>query len=85
MAPSYRIRIDLTYSSTGNATTALTSINNVLIAQSRPERAVQTNAQIALLIEGLTEAQGKRLRDLLTPAWGVTARSGGKVSVVRRP
>lgn len=85
MATSYEIRIDLTYSSTGNATTAETNVNNVMIGQGRVERALRTAAVLTMTVSGLTEAQAKTLRDLLTPAWGATVRSGGRVSTVRRP
>lgn len=82
----FRLRIDLTYTTNANATTATTNINNALVAQGRVERATRTNAAVSLIIEPIdTEAEAVALRNALTPAWGSTARSGGKVSLVRRP
>ena len=79
----YRIKIDMTYTSTGNANTAATSINNVLIAAGRPERAQVTSANVYLLIVGLSEAEGVTLKNSLSTGWSAAARSGGKVSLVR--
>jgi hypothetical protein len=82
----YRLRIDLTYSSTANATTATTNINNVMIAQGYPERATRSSAQVSMIVEPIaTEAAGTALLNALNSAWGSTTRSGGKVSLVRRP
>lgn len=83
---SYRLRVDLTYSTTGTATTATTNINNALAASSDPviaERAERTGSAVSLTVEGLTEAQADSLRVAMTSAWAVGTRSAGKVSVVR--
>lgn len=80
----YRVKIDITYSSTANATTATTSINDVMVAQGRPERAVRTSAQVFLLVSGLsTQAEAEALASALHTAWSTPARSYGKVSIVR--
>lgn len=84
MAKFYRIKIDVRYSSTANATTATTNINNVLIAAGRPERAVRTNADVYLMISGIaTQAEAELLINDLNSAWSSVARSYGKVSCVR--
>lgn len=80
---TYRLRIDLTYSTNNNATTAHTNINNTLAAEGRAEQATRDLRVVSLMIEGLTEAEAQSLTDALTPAWGSTTRSGGKVSTVR--
>lgn len=84
--PTYRLRINLTYSTTANATTATTNINNVLIAQGYPQRAERTNAVVTLEVDPIADqAAAVTLRNALTAAWGSTTRSGGKVSIVQRP
>lgn len=82
---TYRVRITYTYSSNANATTATTNINNVLIAQGRPERAVRTNAAVELMVVGLTAEQGTALHSALNAAAHSAARSAGKFSIVRTP
>jgi hypothetical protein len=84
---TYRLRISLTYTTTANAATATTNVNNVLSGRTGPtiaERAVQNGSGVELLIEGLDEATAKSLVAALTPAWSAGARSAGKVSCVRR-
>jgi len=82
--PKYRIKIDVRYSSTANATTATTNINNVLTAQGRVERATRTNADVYVMIPGLAnQDEAESLISALNPAWSSAARSYGKVSVVR--
>ena len=85
---TYRLRITYVYSSTTNATTAATNINNVLSGWSNPtlsQRAVRTSATLDLLITGLTEAQATSLHAALNTAAHSTARTGGKFSLVRTP
>lgn len=82
----YRIRVDLTYSTTGNATTATTNINNVLAARTDPvipERATRASARVTVMVAGLEQAQAQALLAALQPAWPVGARTAGKVSMVR--
>ena len=83
MADLYRLRIDLTYSSNNNATTAQTNINNVLSSYGRAESAARNQRVVSLLIVGLEESTAKPLMDALVAAWGATTRTGGKVSLVR--
>ena len=82
---TYRVRITYTYSSTANATTAATNINNVLAGQGRPERAVRTNAAVELMVVGLVETEAKALHAALNTAAHSAARAGGKFSIVRTP
>ena len=79
----YRVKIDNTYSSNATATSIDTSINNVMIAEGRPERAVVSTTNVVLLVVNLTEAEAVDLRDTLKAAWSGSARTFGKVSVTR--
>lgn len=79
----YRVKIDNVYSSTANATAVGNSINSVMIAEGRPERAVVTTTNVVLMVVGLTETEANDLRDALKAAWTGSARTYGKVSVVR--
>lgn len=79
----YRLRITYTYSTTANATTATTNINNALIAAGRSERAVRTNAAVDLKVVGLTQTEALTLHAVLNTAAHSAARAGGKFSLVR--
>jgi hypothetical protein len=81
----YRVKVDYTYNTTANATTARNNINTYLSAQGRPETASGTGTQVFLQIDGLTEAEATTLGNGLTSRWAVGTRSGVKASVVRRP
>ena len=84
MATNYRLKIDITYTTTGNATTAETNINNAMIAAGRPERATRSGSQVTMMVPGITtQAEAISLRDSLRTAWSSVARSYGKASVVR--
>jgi hypothetical protein len=80
---SYRLRVDLTYSTTNNATTATTNLNTALAAAGRVEQAQRSTAAVSLLVDGITQAEAVALRDALTPAWAAGPRSQGSASVVR--
>ena len=80
----YRIKIDVTYTTVNNATTATTNINNVLASDGRAERAVRTNTNVYVMIPGIeTQQEAETLLNDLNSAWSSTARSYGKVSMVR--
>jgi hypothetical protein len=81
---AYRLKIDVTYTTTANATTALTAINAALSTAGRVEVATRTNAVVFLKIVGIeTQAEAEALRSALHTAWSSVARSYGKVSLVR--
>lgn len=80
---SYRLRIDMVYSSTGNANAAVTAINNSLSSAGRAETSSRTGSTVTLDITGLTEAEADSLRVSLTGAWSSVARTGGLVAVAR--
>lgn len=82
----YRLRLTYTYSSSANATTAATSINNVLAGWTNPvtaARVTRTNATLELMIAGLTEAQATALRSALWASVFGAPRTTGKFSLVR--
>lgn len=84
----YRLRITYTYSTTANATTATTNINNVLAGWNNPvvaARAVRSTAAVDLMVVGLTEAQGVALRSALNSVAHAFPRTAGKFSLVRTP
>lgn len=82
---TYRLRVALTYTTTANATTATTAIDNALIAAGRAERATRTNLNVDMLITGgMTEAQATSLANSLVAAAATGAKSG-KISTVRTP
>lgn len=84
MADHYRLRIDVTYTSTGNANSALSAINTALSTAGRPETATRSGSTVDLLIVGITsQAEAEALRSALHTAWSSVARSYGKVSIVR--
>lgn len=79
---AYIVRMSLTYSTTGNATTALTNINTQLANRGRVERATQAGATVSLAMDAVgTQTEAEALRDALTSAWGSGSRSAGKASV----
>lgn len=80
----YRLRVDWTWSTTSSATTALTAINTTLAANGRTERAVQTGAQVAVILEPVAAAAAITLRNALTSNWATGTRTAGKASVVMR-
>jgi hypothetical protein len=80
---NYRLHIDWTYSSTGNANTALSAINSALASAGRPETATRTSNRVELVISGLTESEANTLRISLTSAWSASTRSYGKAAVAR--
>jgi hypothetical protein len=80
----YRLRVDWTWSTTSSATTALTAINATLAANGRTERAVQTGAQVAVILEPVAAAAAITLRNALTSNWATGTRTAGKASVVMR-
>lgn len=80
----YRLRIDLTYSTTNNANIATTNINNALAGLGYSETATRTNAQVSLEVSDIPDQDAAiALRNALTAAWGSRVRSGGKVSLTR--
>lgn len=79
----YRLKVDNTYSTTAIATTIRTNINNVMIAEGRPERADGTGTNVLMMVVGMTEQEAVDLRDALKAAWTGSARTYGKVSVTR--
>lgn len=80
----YRIKIDNTYSSGATATSIKSAIDTVMSNAGRPERAtIFTTTNVVLLVVGLTEAEAVSLRSSLLSAWTGSARTFGKVSVVR--
>lgn len=84
MANYYRIKIDVTYTTTANATTALNSINAALESAGRSEVATRNSAQVYLMIPGIpTQEEAETITAALRTAWSSVARSYGKVSVVR--
>jgi len=80
---NYRVKVDNTYTTTANATTAENAINTALAGLGRPETVTRTSANVFLLIVGLTEAQAVNIRGAILAAWSGPARSYGKVSVTR--
>ena len=79
---AYIVRVSLTYSTTGNATTALTNINTQLANRGRVERATQAGATVSLAMDAVgTQAEAVTLRDALTPAWSAGPRTAGKASI----
>lgn len=79
---AYIVRVSLTYSTTNNATTALTNINTQLANRGRVERATQAGATVSLAVDGIaSQADALALRDALTSAWGSSPRTAGKASV----
>lgn len=82
---TYRIHLDITYSSTGNANTALSNINSALSALGRSETATRTSTTVTLVIEDIpTEAEAVTIRDGIKSAWSGSTRTGGKVGVARK-
>ena len=79
----YRVKIDNVYSSSATATSIGNSINSVMSAQGRPERAVVAGTNVTLLVVGLDETDATDLRNALKSAWSGSARTYGKVSVTR--
>lgn len=80
----YRLKIDMTYSNTGNANSAVSSINGVLSASGYAETATRTNTSVWLEILNIpTQEAAIALRDELNAAWSANTRTGGKVAVVR--
>jgi hypothetical protein len=80
----YRLRIDYTYTTTANATTAQSNIDTALASAGRAERCSRASATITLQIDGLTEAAATALSDALNAQWAVGTRSAGKATVMRR-
>lgn len=84
----YRLRVEITYTTSNAANTALTNINNTLTASfpSIPQRATRETGSnsVLLLVTGIADqASGVALRDALTPQWGSGNRSAGKASLVK--
>jgi hypothetical protein len=82
--PWYRLRVDWTYTTTAQATTAATAVDATLAAQGRAERVVRTGNRIEVIIEPLTQAAAVTLRNALTPNWSAGTRTANKASVVMR-
>lgn len=84
LGSKYRVKIDNVYGTGAVATSIKTSIDNVMIAAGRPERAsILTTTNVVLMVVGLDEDEAISLRDSLKAAWTGTTRTYGKVSVTR--
>lgn len=79
----YTLDLDITYTSTGNATTAQTSINSALSGIGRAETVTRNSAQVTLNISGLTESEVVAIRSAIWTPWTSMARTVARISVVR--
>lgn len=80
----YRVHVNITYTTTGNATSAASAINSALAGIGRSETCNVAGAVVELLITQITtEAEAISIRDTIKSAWSTPARTGGKAAVIR--
>ncbi len=74
---SYRLRVDVTFSTQATALAAQTSMNAVLAAQGFNQTVTLTSNTVTLVVPGIeTAAKAKALNDALVAGWGRTGRAG---------
>jgi hypothetical protein len=82
----WRIVIDYTYNSTGNATTAVNAINSALNAFTDIEDvATRTGSTVNFLTVVDTQTLATQVMNALTSAWAVGTRNTGRASCVVIP